>query len=244
MDDWCAVHKHTKLIAKNEKAKYIGGKAFDSLIDIFTANGDCRNFDVLFSKTGQGMKTKYSCTGIMNPSNFSLIYANGRMPMSPMTDEEKNYEFYDIGRLTSLTRVSFIIEKLGDVLQWIDSEIGGNYYNRLMAEADAEKNEKEEKIQTPSVTAHTFSPPKSSAFVPPQTKPAFVKPAQVTQQSVQTKPSSRFQVKKPEMVKPVEPPAPQMSKSPCPVCGELINDDSTSCEFCHTEFENQTQNKF
>ena len=239
-DDWCASHQHTKLLSKSAKSNTIGGEAFTALTKVVEINGDCRQYDVCFSKSGRNMDTEYGCAGIMNPKMYPQIYndQNKRLPMSPMTEEEKQYDVYDTVRLTTLTPARIILDKIGEQIAWIDGEIGGNYYNRLMEQASKENAEKEKvSEQTPHVfvPAQTSKPIQQSNPIPVQQ--TFSKP-NMPNVVPPTGTTSRFQVKKPPVQQPqVEQPVQEVEKDFCPACQELIPINSASCPYCYAEFE-------
>ena len=141
-DNWCEQNKHTKLLGKNQKTKYIGPKIIESLISKQKTNGDYREYDLVVYKEGMKLNTKYTCENIMKPDMYPTIYVNGRLPTTPLTEEEDNYSLYDTHFLTKLTSASVILDRIGETIRRIDSIIGGDYYNRLMIEREHENKVK------------------------------------------------------------------------------------------------------
>jgi len=170
-DDWCKENKHTKILSK--QVNIVDGKNGDPiefadpgvpssgfLSEIAKLTGKYRSYldyDVAIKRTGQKntpyeirnasvLKEKDLLEDISNDDgsevNPDLIV------VGPLTEEEKNYSFYNIQKLAQPTSATRILKKMSSYVKLFDAHFGTKYEQELMSLAEKEKAEWEKMYGT------------------------------------------------------------------------------------------------
>lgn len=165
---WCAENQHMKMLV-------IGTQAFEHLIDVRDNNGPLDAYDVNITKTGKGkLNTKY------NAQKAGDVLPN--VVFGDLTDEEKNYEKYDLKQEAALSSATEIINFLQNTIARIDRVLGTNYLQQLQDQALLENPEGTNGQQQAATQPAPAQP------APVQSAPAQPAPAQqapVGRQAVQ-----------------------------------------------------------
>lgn len=153
---WHKENKHTVLLSKNVNTSEDGTKEYpfvgiasygfvELLSDISGKYGPLEKYDLGITRTGV-MNSPYK---MINASR--MVEANfldevdkdiqNLIVVGPLTDEELDYDRYEIGRLFKPTPYGKIKRRLGKTIKSIDSALRTNYYDELtkLAEAEAEE---------------------------------------------------------------------------------------------------------
>lgn len=171
---WCVENQHMKKVI-------LGTQAFEHLIDVRDNNGPLDAYDVNITKTGKGkLNTKYNAqkAGDVLPN---VIFGD-------LTDEEKNYERYDLKQEAALSSATEIIQYLQNTIARIDRVLGTNYLQLLQDQALMENPEgttdQQQAPAQPATAQPATAQPATAQPAPAQ--PAPVQQAPVGRQAVQT----------------------------------------------------------
>lgn len=126
-----------KLLCKSDYTLGIPGDIWQAVCDVADAQGDPEEYDIMIKKTGKGTDTKYS---VQRPSKRQVpkVIENG------ITDNEREYEQYDVYEVGRLASAKFQLKYLGDKIQEIDEVMGTNFYQKLVEQSENEKNDNDE----------------------------------------------------------------------------------------------------
>jgi len=209
---WCVENQRMKMLV-------IGTQAFEHLIDVRDNNGPLDAYDVNITRTGKGkLNTKY------NAQKAGDVLPN--VVFGDLTDEEKNYERYDLKQEAALTSATEILNYLQNTVARIDRVLGTNYLQHLQEQALMENPEGSNgqqqttaqsavaqpvPAQQASVSRQAVSGP-GRAQVAPQVAPSQAPPQPAQPVAAQVAPQAQPQVA--PQVSTVTPPPPQASAVP------------------------------
>jgi len=123
--NWCKENKKTKLLT-------IGPTAFEYLVDTRDNNGPLDEYDVNYTKKGEGLNTKHFIqkAGDIVPG----------VVVGALSEEELKYETWDLKVASSLSTATFILKYLETTLSRIDNVMGTQKVSALKEQAEIEKS--------------------------------------------------------------------------------------------------------
>lgn len=202
-DNWCAEHKHTKLLSKKVTVKdgvaypTVGVPSYgflSTLKKLVKVYNSWENYDIQVVKTGQMNNpyevknaTYYKEVGVpeIDQSKLECISLN-----KGLTDEEKAYERYDIAKFYSPTSYKNLKERLGKTIQEVDSTFGTHFYTELVGLAEKEEKERAEKAAEEEAAAANAAPTESATITESATQTTT---AAVTETVKQAEPAATTQ---------------------------------------------------
>lgn len=218
-DTWCKDQKHTKVLSKGVSTKEytdengtktaefadrgVPSNGFLNVITTdFLANyGSWEKYDLVISRTGQKTspnKIQYGSLVLPAAKEAHLDKVlnlsddeEKLISTTPLTDEERSYERYDLDKLFHVTPYNTILKRLGNSIKKIDAGLKTSYYDELTKLAANEKatweKERAEKIETDkTVKPIEVTATKSEPAAEPA-KPTAVREATSTRVSPNTK---------------------------------------------------------
>ena len=163
-DSWCKDNHHTKLLAKSIY-KTDDGREFveegistfgvlDRLTKIVTAYGNWAHYDisVLRSSSMNNPYTIVNCNTALAeiPREYQKYVSNN----PDLTEEELNYERYNIAELFKPTSYTKIYNRFQQWIKKIDAALDTDFYEQLLEGVEREKKERAEKeSEVPSYTS-------------------------------------------------------------------------------------------
>lgn len=201
-----------KLFVKSESSLGISGDIWQAIVDVQDAQGNPEEYDILVKKTGKGTDTKYS---VQRPSKRAVP----KVVESELTEEELDFERYDVYEVGKLSSAKFTLKYLGDKIQELDSVMGSNIYGELQAIAQNEQDipdEKEEEIAPKSVQKKETQKPATKE----QPKPAT---------------SGRVPLQKKE--EPKKEKVEDIPEEACVECGTMFPVTDTVCPKCGMQYQ-------
>jgi hypothetical protein len=163
-DDWCAEHKHTKILANSvnidDKGR-VWGKAgikefgyIDKLADLIAKYKMPDQYDIAIKRIA-GAKT--APWELRNASLYAekdlmeeLKNDDGTLPpkeiivSGPLTEAEKNYEHYDLDKFYGPTTYQTIAKRIPSIFKECDAALHTKFYDELTALVEQEKKMFEE----------------------------------------------------------------------------------------------------
>jgi len=159
-DSWCADNKHTKIIARDVNVDAKGNiwakpglKAFgfvNKLSDLINKYKNYEKYDIAIKKTGEQQnpfELKNASVYKQKDLLEELKNSDGNIPdanlivVGPLTEEEKNYEKYNLTKLFQPTSFTKILKRIPSVFKLCDSCLGTKFYDELVAASEKEKEE-------------------------------------------------------------------------------------------------------
>ncbi len=211
-DNWCEKNKKTKILCKSKsQAGVSSGKngIFDAIVEMFEEYGDYEKYDIKLKKSGKKLETKYSCF---------------KDDESELTDEEKEYELWDLEAITIATPEA-------TVKKWLNEGVKG----------DKKGEEKTDKPKKKSVFAKGGGLKKKEPESEPETETdPEEKVGKKVAKKVEKKAATKDTGKKKLTVKKKEPepePEPEEEMAECPECEAMIPVTSSKCPECGVAFE-------
>lgn len=116
-DKWCKDNKHCKILASNEKEKGFGTAVYKGLKDVIKENGNPEDYDVVASRTGKQLTTKYSVTVANKKVRSNVV--KGKLSAA-----ERTYGRYDLEELVAPTKLEKVVEHLEGLFKLADAELG------------------------------------------------------------------------------------------------------------------------
>lgn len=129
---WCDESKHTKLMRLKKKA-------FTAIKMVRDNCGEFTNYDIVFSKSGQGKDTVF--TAMKGDVGTQHNRVGETKP------EEKEYERYDLDYVTRLASANYILNNLRKTIERIDQVMGTNWIAELEKQKAIEDAAYEERKQ-------------------------------------------------------------------------------------------------
>ena len=188
MAAWHKENNHTVLLSKNVSMSADGTREYsnvgvasygflDGLSTISGKYGSLEKYDLGITRTGQ-MNNPYKIinASIMIEKELETEVdsdVRGLVVVGPLTEEELNYDRYEIGRLFKPTSYTKIRKRLGKFLKEVDANLKTNYYDEVTKLADAEAAERAANAPAPAAEGE-------AGIAPDQVSPDSVAPAQTT----------------------------------------------------------------
>lgn len=201
--NWCKVHKHTKILR-------MPITAFEKLKAIIEQNGGLDEFDLFYEKVGQGRSTKHELQKAGEKNSFAFF--------GFITDEEKQYEHYDLKKEGALSSAQYVLKYLAESVQRINNILGADYYNEMLKQAEIEKeawDKSHNSNYTPQQVHQTQVPPVETS------KPAQTQTASTPNES-QSPPPTQPSIRTRTPVNTIN----------CPYCGESVATTTEVCPKC------------
>jgi hypothetical protein len=159
-DDWCKENKHTKILCRQVNVDdsgrvwpSVGIKSFGFLTRLVDLQNKYKNYelyDIAIKRTGQ----KDPPLELRNASVFKekdmlteLLNADGTIPdaniivVGPLSEEEKQYERYDLDKLYQPTSHTKILNRIASAFKLTDATLGTKFYEELVSLSEKEKAE-------------------------------------------------------------------------------------------------------
>jgi len=95
---WCGQHKHTMILSKSDKSPGIGPELFTAIYKQSEIHGPYDSYDMVLSRSGNGMSTSY--TASIAPGNSHVL----------LTDDELNYSEYDLSVFAEPAKKDYIYQ--------------------------------------------------------------------------------------------------------------------------------------
>ena len=154
MLNWCDANKRTKITR-------FGSKAFKGLAVVFENDGEFWEYDIVFSKTGDGSDTVNT---VMKAGKNT---AHTRFGL--LTEEEKNYERYDLDNIVRLPSAFYILKNLRNTIERIDMVMGTSYLKELdeqrkIEEEEYNKHQADYDQKNHTTVPNTVTPPQGNPF--------------------------------------------------------------------------------
>lgn len=230
--NWCEVNKKTKLLT-------LGPTAFEYLVDTRDNNGPLDEYDINYTKKGEGLNTKHF-----------IQKAGDRVPgvvVGPISEDELKYETWDLKKASALSSATYILKYLETTLTRIDNVMGTKKVIELKKQADIEQEEwssdssaEEDAVKSSVVQTSATSPFDDSNVPPVQQEQQTVKtaapvttrtPSRVPVSEEKTFACSNCGAKVPENQ--ANCPSCSMTvQAPCDECGTLFPLTATECPVC------------
>ena len=176
LDDWCKENKHTKIFSKNVTRKEYddqenpGQKVVREYADRGISSAgflepmydlsykyklSWDKFDTYVIRTGQKSPAYKLQNASKQKEKNDIVELEGisekdweRVSTAPgLTEEEKNYETYNIQKLFAVTSYNKILSRLGNQIRTIDAALNTNFAAELTSLAEAEKAEKDREAE-------------------------------------------------------------------------------------------------
>jgi hypothetical protein len=158
-DDWCKENKHTKILANSinvDNSGRVWGKPgikefgfLDKLVDLIAKYKLPEDYDIAIKRIA-GAKT--SPWELRNASLYAskdlmeeLKNDDGSLPnkdiivIGPLTQEEKNYEKYDLDKFYGPTTYQTIQKRIGSIFKETDAALKSKFYDELVSLVEEEK---------------------------------------------------------------------------------------------------------
>ena len=218
-DNWCRDNKKTKILCKSKSQGGVSsGKngIFDEIVEMFEEYGDYEKYDIKLKKSGKKLDTKYSCF---------------KDNEDELTDEEKEYELWDLEEITIATPEA-------TVKKWLNEGI--------KKDADKNKDGKADKPKRKSVFAKGAGLKKKDEKTEAETETETeTKIEAKKEEKVEKKAdkkaangSKKLKVKiKEEKKTEPEPEVEEEKMAQCPECEAMIPVTSEKCPSCGVVFE-------
>lgn len=241
---WCQKKKHTKIVR-------LGQNGLKSLKKCVDDDGDIREYDVNYTKEGTGKATNPD----IRRAGINVPYAVAGF----LTEEEKNYERYDLKRIVRLSSAFYCLKHLQAKIQRMDAAMGTNYHAEFIKQAAIENVQFQEKLEhNKSSNSNIEVPPRESINVmtPPQAvmQPNSQQALPFDDSRIPMGPQTHQEA--PKRVLAGTPPTvpcfqcgtlvPQNAlkchkcgcvlMEPCAVCSNVISSKATSCVFCGASY--------
>lgn len=245
-DSWCADNKHTKVVSKkighsiNQDGDEVewpekGVNSFgflNILTDIMSTDGNWEDYDVCIRKNTDPqtrMTNPYkmwNASKFLSPQAIQMGFAKDLgltedeqklAVLDPISDEELNYERYDLDKCFHVTPYSAILKRLGNSIKKIDAELTAaypkaprTYYDELTKLAEKEKAEweamkAEQDAAAPAAestaTEAPVETPTESAAPSFDSMPSVQESAPVTRTVVGTEPATKLTPEKLALLK-------------------------------------------
>lgn len=157
MSDWHKKNNHTVLLSKSVTLSQDGTREFanvgvpsygflDPIGEVVSKYGSLEKIDLGITRTAQ-MNSPYK---IINASRMAEkdmmeeLDGSGKLVIvGPLTEEELNYDRYDIGKLFKPTSYSKLKRRLGKTIKAIDAALRTNYYDEIAKLAEEEEKERQ-----------------------------------------------------------------------------------------------------
>lgn len=159
-DTWCKDNKHSKILCRdlnideqNRVWAKPGIKSFGSVVkvgELLGKYGSFEKWDIAFQKTGNKdnpwnvknasrLKEAQMLEDISNDDGSSID--ESKIVIGPLTDEERNYERYDLDKLFAPTSYRKLLKRIPSIFQLVDANLGTKFYDELKELAEKEKAE-------------------------------------------------------------------------------------------------------
>lgn len=159
-DDWCKNNKHSKILCRSVNVDDQGRiwakpgiKSFGSvnkIAELLGKYGSFMKYDLAFERTGQ----KENPWNIKNASRLKeagmledLANMDGtevdanQIVIGPLSDEEKNYELYDLDKFFGPTSYTKIYNRIPSFFKIVDAAFGTHYEDEIRSLSEKEKTE-------------------------------------------------------------------------------------------------------
>lgn len=202
----------------------LGQKAMKSLKSVVDNDGDVSEFDINYTKMGQGSEA----TPTMMKAGVNVNYAVAGL----LSEAEKTYSKYDLKEIVKLSSAFYILKHIPSKIKRMDSVMGTNFYAELekqkeieeeawqkahggVAPQDFTKRASNDKLENPMDDSNM---PLASSRVPTSSIKCFKCGSDVPADQMVC-PSCKTQV-----------------LSPCSVCGNNFPANEKKCPICNTEY--------
>lgn len=156
LSEWHKKNNHTVLLSKRVTLSQDGTREFadvgvpsfgfiEPVGEIVGKYGSLEKIDLGITRTAQ-MNSPYK---IINASRMAEkdmmeeLDGSGKLVVvGPLTEEELNYDRYDIGKLFKPTSYSKLKKRLGKTIKAVDAALRTNYYDEIAKLADEEEKER------------------------------------------------------------------------------------------------------
>lgn len=155
-DDWCKVHKHTKLLSKRVQESGfadVGVPSYGFLNGLSSLNktyGTWDSFDIQITKTGQKTNpyiiknaTLFKQKDLLTELDASKVQFISLEPS--LTEEEQQYDTYPIHKIYRPTKYRDLVKRLGISIREVDSLLNTHFYDEVQSLAEKEQEEEDEK---------------------------------------------------------------------------------------------------
>ncbi len=183
-DKWHKENKHSLLLSKKKRVKTnsegeeieifdpgVPYMVYDSIRsdDVAGTFGNFQNYDVIIKKMNKDPWYKiYHPTqeqqimGRTKKDEFLKEYPfyDPKVHNSPLTEEEREYERYDIDKYFPVTSNTKIYNNLGSFIKTVDNEFGTKFYEELQQKVEQEKklrNEEEQENKSEYIEDSSFA---------------------------------------------------------------------------------------
>jgi len=182
MNAWHKEHKHSVLLSKNVTLSDDGTREYanigiasygfvEGLSAVSTKYGSLEKYDLGITRTGQ-MNNPYKIINASRMVEAGLTEeldkdAIGLVTSGSLTEEELNYDRYEIGRLFKPTSYSKLKKRLGKTIKMVDSALKTVYYDELckLSEIETAENvatKEASKEETPDKLSESAPAPASA----------------------------------------------------------------------------------